>query len=119
MPWRPKGGIEARGAVFTRAAVVSFVLDLVGCTEDRSLHRKRILEPSFGSGDFLLQIVGRLLSAWRASDISGAIVDELGNAIRAVELHRETFAATRAAVVKRIEQEGIAAHVAAESARLG
>jgi hypothetical protein len=103
-----QGGIAARGAIFTRTEVVSFILDLVGYTEDRSLHKKRILEPSFGSGDFLLPVVERLLASWRASKNSGEVVAELGQAIRAVELHHETFTATRAAVVERIKQEGIA-----------
>jgi hypothetical protein len=92
-----QGGIAARGAIFTRTEVVSFILDLVGYTEDRSLHKKRILEPSFGSGDFLLPVVERLLASWRASKNSGEVVAELGQAIRA-----------RAAVVERIKQEGIA-----------
>ncbi len=65
-----QGGVEARGAVFTRPEVVDFILDLVGYTEDQPIHRKRLLEPSFGSGDFLLPIVGRLLKAWRRSDRS-------------------------------------------------
>jgi len=46
-------GIEARGAIFTRPEVVDFILDLAGYTEDQPLHKKRILEPSSGGGDFL------------------------------------------------------------------
>lgn len=103
-----KSGVEARGAVFTRPEVVDFILDLAGYTEDQPLHLKRILEPSFGSGDFLLPAVGRLLTAWRASKSDGSAVKELGNAIRAVELHRETFEATRAATIEQLKQNGIA-----------
>ncbi len=106
-----RGG-ESRGAVFTRAAVVDFILDLAGYTEDQPLCRRRILEPSFGGGDFLLPVVGRLLTAWRALKSKGAVEDEVGDAIRAVELHRVTFAATRQAVVERLKQEGIAARSA-------
>lgn len=101
-------GVEARGAIFTRVEVVDFILDLIGYTGDLPLHQKRLLEPSFGGGDFLLPVVGRLLTAWRASGGAGAVVDELGGAIRAVEIHRETFSATRAAVVERLIREGIA-----------
>jgi len=103
-----KSGVEARGAVFTRPEVVDFILDLAGYTEDQPLHLKRILEPSIGSGDFLLPVIGRLLTAWRASKSSGSVVEELGNAIRAVELHRETFEATRAATIEQLKQNGIA-----------
>jgi len=104
-----QGGIEARGAIFTRVEVVDFILDLVGYTEDQPLYHKRLLEPSFGGGDFLLPVVGRLLNTWRASKNAYSVVEELGDSIRAVELHRETFAATRGAVIERIKQEGIAA----------
>lgn len=107
-----QGGIEARGAVFTRAEVVDFILDLVGYTEDQPLHKKRLLEPSSGGGDFLLPIVGRLLTAWRAAKDSGAALDDLGDAIRAVELHRETFSSTRAAVVSLLKREGLNAKTA-------
>lgn len=40
-----------RGAVFTRPEVASAILDLSGYTEDKPLHRLRLLEPSFGGGD--------------------------------------------------------------------
>lgn len=102
-----QGGAEARGAVFTRKEVVDFILDLAGYKEDQALYQKRILEPSFGGGDFLLPIVGRLLRSWRVSGSAGDIVDGLGNSIRAVELHRATFAATRQVVIRQLEQEGI------------
>lgn len=107
-----QGGIEARGAIFTRSEVVDFILDLVGYTEDQPLHKKRLLEPSSGGGDFLLPIVGRLLTAWRAAKDSGAVLDDLGDSIRAVELHRETFSATRAAVVSLLKREGLNAKTA-------
>ena len=103
-----ESGRESRGAIFTRVEVVDFILDLIGYTEDQPLHQKRLLEPSFGGGDFLLPVIGRLLTAWRASKSSGSVVDELGGAIRAVELHRETFTSTRIAVLEQLIKEGIA-----------
>jgi hypothetical protein len=54
-----------RGAVFTRPEVAAAILDLCGYTADRALHRLRLLEPSFGGGDFLLLAVQRLLQSWR------------------------------------------------------
>lgn len=100
-------GAESRGAVFTRTEVVDFILDLVGYTEDQPLHNKRLLEPSFGGGDFLLPAVSRLLTAWRAAKATGAALDDLADAIRAVELHRETFQTTHAAVVALLVKEGL------------
>lgn len=107
------GGKEARGAVFTRSEVVGFILDLVGYTEDKPLHKKRLLEPAFGGGDFLLTAVGRLLAAWRATNSLGSALNDLGDAIRAVELHRETFHATHSAVLALLIQAGLAKPTAA------
>ena len=100
-------GTESRGAIFTRPEVVDFILDLAGYTADQPLYEKRLLEPSFGGGDFLLPAIGRLLAAWRSSQNAKTVVEELGDAIRAVELHRKTFSATRAAVIERLKQEKI------------
>ena len=107
-----EGGLEARGAIFTRSEVVDFILDLAGYTEDQLLHEKRLLEPSFGGGDFLLPIIQRLLSAWRAARPNGTAVDDLGDAIRAVELHHDTFRSTYAAVVALLKREGLSANAA-------
>ena len=102
------GGTEARGAVFTRFEVVDFILDLAGYTDDLPLQNKRILEPSFGSGDFLLAVVRRLLKAWRASNgMPTSALNDLGNAIRAVELHHHTYNSTYLAVVDLLKQEGM------------
>jgi hypothetical protein len=105
-------GAETRGAVFTRSEVVDFILDLAGYKKDQPLHEKRLLEPSFGGGDFLLPIIRRLLGAWRAARPDGSAFDELSDAIRAVELHQETFENTQAAVIALLLREGIAAEAA-------
>lgn len=100
-------GAESRGAIFTRIEVVEFILDLIGYTEDKPLAQQRLLEPSSGGGDFLLPAVSRLLSAWRAGTGNKSPLEDLGEAIRAVELHRETFDATHAAVIALLKQEGL------------
>jgi len=102
-----RGDPEARGAVFTRPEVVEFILDLAGYTEDQPLYGQRLLEPSFGGGEFLLPAIKRLLTSWRAANKVGSPLVELIEAIRAVELHRETFHATHAAVVDLLKREGI------------
>lgn len=102
----------SRGAIFTRHEVVEFILDLAGYTKDKPLHEKRLLEPSFGGGDFLLPIIERLLSAWRASKPNGTAFEDLGDAIRAVELHHDTFRTTYSAVVALLKREGLAANTA-------
>lgn len=104
--------VNSRGAVFTRREVVDFILDLVDYTEDRPLYEKRILEPSFGGGDFLLPVIVRLLGAWRAVRPNSAALEDLSDAIRAVELHHDTFHSTYADVVALLKREGLAANTA-------
>lgn len=105
-------GIEARGAIFTRREVVDFILDLSGYTSDRPLHTVRLLEPSFGDGDFLLPAIERLLVAWSEAGRPDPLTT-LANSIRAVELHRITFVGTRSRVIEALTQAGIAATDAA------
>ncbi|MEO5347656.1 MAG: Eco57I restriction-modification methylase domain-containing protein [Magnetococcus sp. YQC-9] len=90
---------EERGAVFTRRSVVEFILDLAGYNADFSLENLRLLEPSFGNGDFLLPAVERLLRTWNRAGRNDAI-KTLGPCIRAVELHRSTFISTYKKLVK-------------------
>lgn len=84
---------DERGAIFTRPEVVDFMLDLIGYTSERPLWQFRLLEPSFGGGEFLLRAVERLLEASLEAKIP---TRELTTAIRAVELHYDTFVQTRA-----------------------
>lgn len=103
-----RAGVEERGAIFTRREVVDFILDLVGYTIDRPLHRQRLLEPSFGGGDFLLAAVDRLLSSYRAAGGTDH-ARELTSAIRAVELHQDTFARTSEALASHLFEQGLSA----------
>ena len=115
-------GMDERGAIFTRREVVDFILDLCGYTVDRPLHAVQVLEPSFGGGDFLLAIIDRLLASWRAfggeaADPAAApvvdpaldLIGALSGAIRAVELHRASFDATRAKVIAVLVESGMSA----------
>ena len=104
--------LESRGVVFTRLEVVEFILNLAGYTENQPLYEKRLLEPSFGGGQFLLPIIKRLLAAWQRTQSEESALDILGDAILAVELHRETFHSTRAAVIELLTHEGLSAKIA-------
>lgn len=110
------GGIEARGAIFTRQEVVAFLLDLCGYTPERPLHTLKLLEPSFGGGDFLLPVIERLIAAWKAAGKSRAPVRDLAGCIRAVELHRPTFERTREQVLALLGRSGIGSKNAVELA---
>ncbi len=94
---------DERGAVFTRREVVDFMLDLVGYTSSRQLHRLRLLEPSFGGGEFLIAAARRLV---KAAQVHGGAVN-LAHCIRGVELHKETFESTQAKLFETLVDDGI------------
>lgn len=100
-------GTESRGAVFTRREVVDFLLDLTGYTSNKPLHCRRLLEPCFGGGDFLLPAIERLLIAWKSSGSTDNPVKLLAKSIRAVELHRATFAETKDRVIALLVQHNL------------
>ena len=81
---------KKRGAIFTKHSVVDFMLDLIGYVPSVPLHKKRLLEPSFGGGRFLLSAVDRLIESWQESTESGTY-ESLLDSIRAVELDTQTF----------------------------
>ncbi len=60
---RRSGG--QHGDVFTSPEVVSYMLDIVGYTSDKDLSHTGILEPSCGEGEFVVEIVRRLLESSR------------------------------------------------------
>jgi hypothetical protein len=104
---------EGRGVIYTRLEVVDFILDLVGYTIDQPLFEKRLLEPSFGGGEFLFAAVQRLLASWRANKgTARTALRDLGDTIRAVELHHQTFLSTSSALVDLLKREGLAASTA-------
>ncbi len=86
---------ESRGAVFTRREVVEFILDLAGYTVDQPLHELRLLEPSFGDGDFLVPVVERLLAAYEQRGGDVRIIEPLFNSIRAIEVNIDSISNTR------------------------
>ncbi len=103
-----ESGIEERGAVFTRREVIDFILDLIGYTTDKPLHKLRLLEPSFGNGDFLLVAVKRLLEAYRRQ-INGKPFDAsaLKDCIRGIELHHLSFDQTREQLAELLYSKGV------------
>lgn len=107
-------GVEARAAIFTRREVVEFILDLMGYMPAIPLYEKRILEPSFGGGDFLLVVVERLLAAYGKRHVKGDPVADLRDCIRGVELHRESYQSTREQLGDLLRKEGIP-HTCAET----
>lgn len=97
---------EERGAIFTRREVVDFILDLSGYTLDHKLYELRLLEPAFGDGDFLLPAIERLLDAWAGAGRPNPVV-ALAESIRGVELHLDSFKATKKRVITLLQSRDI------------
>lgn len=98
----------ARGAVYTRRSVVNAILDLVGYIKGRNLSVLRVLEPSFGGGDFLFAVVDRLLSSYcEAGGSPQSAASDLARCVRAVEIHSETFRTTHVKLVERLVRWGM------------
>lgn len=91
-----------RGAVYTKREVVEFMLDLAGYESCQPLHQMRLLEPSFGGGEFLLEAVRRLILATKTQNEKADLVD----CIRAVELHKSTFESTKAKLALLLLEHG-------------
>lgn len=102
------GGIEARGAVYTKPEVVDFIIDLASARHKHDLTELRFLEPSFGGGDFLVPLLKRILSSWRAKHGESPSPSDISHALTAFELHTETFASTRSLIGQILADEGFA-----------
>jgi hypothetical protein len=71
------------GEVFTRRWVVELILDLVGYTPDRDLTELQAVEPSCGTGAFLIPMVERLVDSCRRH---GRDIADTTQSIRAFDL---------------------------------
>ena len=102
--------VQQRGAVFTNEGTVREILNLCQYTTENTLSDVKLLEPSFGNGDFLIPVIHRLLRSMRHSKVP---FDEwpnmLENSIIGIELHKETFENTKALVVALLIDEGFSA----------
>jgi len=100
---------EDRGAVFTRPEIVAFILDLAGYTSDQPLIDLRVLEPSFGNGDFLLPLIDRLLSTVpKTVRQDRETIEQLSKCLVAVELHYPSFEHTCQRILDLLVREGFA-----------
>lgn len=92
------------GEVFTRRWVVELILDLVGYVSDDDLAQKVVIEPSCGTGAFLVPIVDRLITSARAH---GHNMDSLGEAIRACDLLDANVQIARKTVAEQLMNAGL------------
>ncbi|MFN6337573.1 MAG: Eco57I restriction-modification methylase domain-containing protein [Cyanobacteriota bacterium] len=100
------GGIEARGAIYTKPEVVDFILDLASARYSCDLTNIRFLEPSFGGGEFLVPLIKRILSSWRLKHGESPSASDIKDSIVGFELHTETFSRTKNLISKALIEEG-------------
>lgn len=92
------------GEVFTRRWVVDLILDLVGYTTDEDLGGRVLVEPSCGTGAFLVPVVERLI-AWSLAH--GHDLRDLGPAVRAFDLLDANAERARKAVAELLTSHGL------------
>ncbi len=100
--WTPDPGGE-HGEVFTRRWVVELILDLVGYRADEDLGTSVIVEPSCGSGAFIVPIVERLAESCLRH---GRRLRDLGGAISGFDLLEHNAEHTRKAVMDKLLELG-------------
>ena len=108
--------VAKRGAVFTNSKVVTFMLDLIEYSSKQNLSKFRILEPSFGNGNFLLPIVERLLISYKRYCQNDEPFAVLCNSLKSIEIHCETVRETKLKVMKLIKSHGMSSKAAQQLA---
>lgn len=79
------------GQYMTPDRIVSTILDAVGYTGE-SILDKKIIEPSFGEGAFLLEIIKRIITAGKKAGKSASEISEiLAHNIYGIEKDRELY----------------------------
>jgi methylase of polypeptide subunit release factors len=91
------------GAVFTRRLAADLVLDLAGYSPDRDLAAGVALEPSCGSGAFLVPMIERLVRSCRARSVP---IGTTAAAIRAYDLDPSAVRLARAAARTALLAQG-------------
>lgn len=92
------------GEVFTRRWVVDLILDLVGYTPDKDLGGQLLVEPSCGTGAFLIPIVERLIAS---TELHQRDLRSLTPAIQAFDLLGANTERARKAVVELLTDRGV------------
>ena len=95
---------ETHGVVLTKPHIVDLILDLAGYTPGRDLAALRLLEPSCGTGAFLVPAIRRLVKSARRHRRRPS---QLGDCVHAFDIDAAHVAATRQAVEAALNEEGI------------
>jgi adenine-specific DNA-methyltransferase len=98
------------GEVYTRRWVVDSILDLVGYDPAKDLAASVIVEPSIGSGAFIVPIVERLLTS---AATHARPPEDLVDAIRGYDLLAASVERSRAALAPVLARHGVSDEAAA------
>ena len=98
--------LHRRCGVYTTPEVAGRILDAVGWCADADLRSARLLEPSAGDGEFVVQAAERLVASCRANGTEPKI-DVLRDRIVAFELHPDAARKARSRVVGRLRELGL------------
>lgn len=101
------------GEIFTRRWVVDLILDLVGYTADQDLAQQVLVEPSCGTGAFLVPIVDRLIES---ATSHGRDLEAIRPSVRAFDLLDANAERARKAVAMRLREAGLAQDAAEDIA---
>ena len=92
------------GEVFTRRWVVELILDLVGYQPEHDLGGAILVEPSCGTGAFLLPVIDRLVESCR---LHGRDLRDCTSAIQAFDLLDANAERARKAIVQQLTLAGL------------
>lgn len=96
------------GEIFTKKWVVDSMLDLIGYTSDRDLSQFRIVEPSIGSGAFIVPIIERLLVSARKYEVH---LEGLRGSIFGMDIQADHVETCRAEAVNLLQKYGFEENV--------
>lgn len=88
-PYGKRSSGLGHGDVFTLPEVVRFMLDNIGYSADKDLSEVCILEPSFGTGEFLLEIQNRLIESSHRYQFDAS--DAFDNFVFACEIDKKKY----------------------------
>lgn len=92
-----------KGEIFTKPNVVKFMLESAKLDDELLKADTRVLEPSFGHGEFLVGI-SELISQSARSGKKLPSAEELAQKVVAFELVKENFNETRAKIIHNLSQ---------------
>ena len=99
--------VGTEGQIFTPAWIVNLILDAVGYTGQRVLQAK-IMEPAFGEGVFLYEILNRII---KAGECAGLTKEEIGtiisNSVYGIEKDVKLYTACKNGLTKYLSDRSI------------